>query len=450
MRKPTIQLNIINFFTILLTTTAIVYFILLFIVQNELKVILVPISLLFIMLFIFLLSKDFYLLIFISTILPAVAMGFLPQLSLLLFIIVATFLIFLKRIDSITTTDKHKNFLGKTMNFLLIFLIISVIYAILRGWSNATLFRGFIWFVIFTLLIYTFSIFIDSEEKVRKIGFWLLIGFLIAGTFFIFISLQFYGKTVITVAGRILNKNAMGMIFAPASLFCIGIFITEKEKKKIFLLLPTLVILILNLLVTKSRGAWLGFVAGLIYIIIKNKSYKWFIYIAILIVLVGFFEQFQSILFERVKQTSIVDPALLTRFYIWGSALSTLKGNFIFGVGIHNFLNIKYLYGFPKWLDPTGVFFTHNLYLEFLVDTGIFGFLFFMTLIIKSMRRLNTISGGHYKLKGFALGINGAIISYLVHGFFDYCFWFYPALILLAWFLGLTIALDNLHTVAYN
>jgi len=447
MRRLTIQLNILSFFTILLATMAIVYFILLFIFQDEFQATLPLFLILFVLLLMLLGTSTHYILISFTFLLPFSATGFLPPvfreiLNILLIFMIISY-IFINRIEGIKLTSGSFNFLNTPLKLLFISIVISTIYAVSKGFYNKEMIKGLIWFLEFSIIILIFPVFIDNSNKIKKIVDFLVVGFLIAGMPFLFMIIKYFGKTVISVAGRVLNLNAVAMLLTPISLLCVGLLVEEKNNiRRVFLIL-TLVVLFLNLLITRSRGAWFGFIVGFVYIVIASKSYKWLIYMTILVVVVLLFQNFQFIFFGRIKQTSFVDPALLSRFYIWTTAVSIIKNNFLTGIGIHNFLNIKYIYGFPKWLDPAKAFFTHNLYLEFLVDVGVMGFIAFIMLFVTTLKRMNILSKKERNLRSIAFGINGALIAYLAHGLFDYCFWFSPTLILLAIFFSLAVAIEK-------
>lgn len=426
---------------------ALVYFISLFILHSETQSILLVLLIFGFLIFFFFLFSHYISLIVFSFILPICATGFLPPLYreiVYIFVIISAIAyIFIKRIEGEKLIASSHNFLSRYLKLLFISIVISFVYALLRGWFYISMLRGIVWFLEFMLLIIIIPSIIDKSKKIQMLSNWLLIGFLVSGIPFIFISINYFGKAVISIAGHVLNLNAIGMLLAPTLVFCFGLMLDENKKQKSLFFIVTLIVLLVNLLLTKSRGAWLGAIAGLTYIIIKTKSYKWFFYILTIVVVFVLFQNFQSILLGRVKQTSLVDPALISRLYIWKSAFSMLKSYFLTGVGIHNFPNLKYLYGFPRWLDPIAAYYTHNLFMEFLVGTGILGFVSFISLLMKTMKRMHGIVVKATKYRGFIYGINGALIAYLVHGLFDYCFWFSPALMLLAWYLGIAVAVFN-------
>jgi O-antigen ligase len=133
------------------------------------------------------------------------------------------------------------------------------------------------------------------------------------------------------------------------------------------------------------------------------------------------FQVFRGILSARLTQISTGDLSLLARISLWRVAVRVIEHNFLFGVGANNFLNIKYQYGIPHWLDPTKAFNTHNLYLEILVNFGIIGFIGFFSLIAKTFKKLSDIikTKEDNDISTLSLGLKAAILTFLIHGLID-------------------------------
>jgi O-antigen ligase len=130
-----------------------------------------------------------------------------------------------------------------------------------------------------------------------------------------------------------------------------------------------------------------------------------------------------------------------TRLALWGAAGVMFLGHPILGVGYGNYRSLynDYLPGVtPDQLD------SHNLYLQFLAETGTVGFLIFCGLMVAFARmalKLARQSDPFYRLVG--VGVGGALAATLIHGMADYIFnvspqsgamlWLVLALGILAW-----------------
>ena len=153
---------------------------------------------------------------------------------------------------------------------------------------------------------------------------------------------------------------------------------------------------------------------------------------------------FRSALSMRVSATSADDPALLGRLLLWRHAWLVLRENWLLGVGMQNFRYVKQLYGFPMPMALGRRYNAHNLYLEFLVDLGVFGFASFVWLELRTLLRLDGIWRSDKPASGLALALNAGLIAYAVHGLLDAVIWQHGAFMLLGVLFGLSMAVQRL------
>jgi hypothetical protein len=130
------------------------------------------------------------------------------------------------------------------------------------------------------------------------------------------------------------------------------------------------------------------------------------------------------------------------RFTLWQAALTMFVDYPLLGVGPDNF---RWQYGTYVGLEEwnTGIH-ANNLYIELLADTGILGFSAFIWLSWQIIRM------GLDKLKRqrdetswlLALGLVAGLITWYVHGLFDYFYEFSPTYILFWLMVGLLAAIS--------
>ena len=131
-----------------------------------------------------------------------------------------------------------------------------------------------------------------------------------------------------------------------------------------------------------------------------------------------------------------------SRLAVWAAAGMMFLGHPVLGVGYGNYRSLygDYIPGArPDELDA------HNLYLQFLAETGIIGFLVFSILVIAfagMALKLARQSDPLYRLIG--VGMGGALAATLIHGMVDYLFNVSPQFGALFW---LVLALG---TVAFE
>ncbi|MDR2592017.1 MAG: O-antigen ligase family protein [Chitinispirillales bacterium] len=98
------------------------------------------------------------------------------------------------------------------------------------------------------------------------------------------------------------------------------------------------------------------------------------------------------------------------------SAFKVLKDNhYFFGIGMNNFSQIKFSYGFPQWLDTKRLMSSHNFFVEIWLGCGLLGLLGWLyvnaAIVLSILRK--------YKDNYAANAVAFAIIAFAAHGLFD-------------------------------
>ena len=205
----------------------------------------------------------------------------------------------------------------------------------------------------------------------------------------------------------------------------LSVFANSKVKKTLSALVSAILIFCLFLIF--SRGAWLGFLVSLMFLgfilpLPKLKlriSAKWVIPLLLIVVLlVSYFvlttQQFQQELFRRI-------PA---RIINWKTALLMIRAHPILGSGIGNLYFVLPRYLLPQFheiLPMQRIAESHNDYLHIWAETGIFGLLAFLWLIIayfrRGFQRLKSETGYQRALMAAFLA---AALATLVQSFFSF------------------------------
>jgi len=207
----------------------------------------------------------------------------------------------------------------------------------------------------------------------------------------------------------------------------------------------------LALLSAQSVGGLAAFVSIVVLAIFCfiPRGKKRLVLLAGLCTLVCTFYLLRSML-NPVHSAQTVGPDLLIRLLLWNTAWGYFIHAPVIGVGWGNFFD---LYGSDlssfSSLVPPGVFAVHNIYLQFLAETGIVGFLAFFYLILQSWRQ--AWSQWHSSVdpldRALAFGVLGALISVLTHGFVDFFFQDSPQFGTLFWLLlALLVASGRLQS----
>jgi O-antigen ligase len=196
-------------------------------------------------------------------------------------------------------------------------------------------------------------------------------------------------------------------------------------------------ILGLALIMSWSRGAWIGFVAAMAVLTFFLPKRRWVGLILVLVTLgaiviliqvnlvpesiTGRLVSFGTDLFVGdVRGVHVTEEnfSVIERLAHWQAGLDMARENLWLGVGFGNYEPAYVDYGLLNWPHPLGH--AHNYYLNMLAETGLLGTLAYLALwavvffqLLKMLRRLE------WPDRGIALGLLAAWTALAVHHMFD-------------------------------
>ena len=245
---------------------------------------------------------------------------------------------------------------------------------------------GWIRFVLmFSAMVYWLA---DYKEELRKVAFYIMIFllFVVVDTLVQYItgtSLTQHPIDQTRLTGPF-NKVIVGIYLAKISLPFIGIFLYEawctKNIKKIILYIVVLTGIFATILLSNERTASMTFVIGLavigIFLFIKIKQLRIWIFafaIILMTLLAGIFMS-QKNMQNRMQESTAMAHDFYNSPYmqLWESSYLIWQKYPFFGAGLKNFR-----LACPDLLESGVVHYcdahSHNVYLEFLSEMGIFG-----------------------------------------------------------------------------
>lgn len=198
----------------------------------------------------------------------------------------------------------------------------------------------------------------------------------------------------------------------------------------------------LGLIFSWSRGAWLGFAAGLAILVLFSTRRWWqgfFLLVGgtmavVLLLSVGMAIRFgpaaaiverisgfqEDFTFGDVRGVDINDAnyAVLERLAHWQAALDMARGDLWTGVGFGNYEAAYANYALINWPDALGH--AHNYYLNLLAETGIPGLLAYLLLWAVIMwQSLILLQHLPWPQRGIALGLTSCWVALSVHHLVD-------------------------------
>lgn len=227
----------------------------------------------------------------------------------------------------------------------------------------------------------------------------------------------------IRVSGLREGPDRLGFLLNVCLMIAVPQLIISKSKRyKVFLIfcICSMLVVLIN---TMSRSAWVGGFVGIACCSFYSKRIAKVFFITCLVVFVLFValapDALQQVVFERFK--GIVNPmqtqSITGRESVWNAGVKMFKERPLIGVGIGSFAALANQYGSVLLISP------HNIYLFFLSEFGLIGlsmFLFLIFTIITSMiKGFKYISNSVNKfvLVGLFVGLiiyftEGLVVSY--------------------------------------
>ncbi|MGO1368557.1 O-antigen ligase family protein [Senegalia sp. (in: firmicutes)] len=196
------------------------------------------------------------------------------------------------------------------------------------------------------------------------------------------------------------GRNQLGFFLALLAPYAIYRLIKNKLTIENFLIKLSSLVLIIGLVLTLSRGAWISTIVGLLAIIAIRKNYKLLILIIIFSLIIGVFmpdsvrDRFLSIsnlFYKNEAQIGQDYSSTTVRKELVKISLDTIQSNQLRGIGLGNYYMITRSMG----LHDVGV--SHNDYLQIATELGVPGLLAFLIFLSRIIKRLVNTPLQHYK-----------------------------------------------------
>jgi len=296
---------------------------------------------------------------------------------------------------------------------------ISTIKALIR--DTGYIFTGF----------YLIPRYIQSEKQLKQFVY----GSLIAHSLLIL-----YGFATQAISGVRIYANIAGPFFVEHCIYAAFITITfafllayylDMASSPLRNALGALTgLFALAIVLTFVRAAWISIVAMLLYYLYQfrhRRSSVDLILAMIALLLLGAatitFTDFGRLFLQRIDTiTDLQYVANYDRLDRWYAAIAMWKDHPYFGAGWGAYPDAYYSYQqFPNAYSSHIRMGAHNLYLEMLAETGLAGLILFALIIFTFFQQAiyyqNRVKSRFLRI--FIIGMQGAMITYLIHAFLN-------------------------------
>ncbi len=241
------------------------------------------------------------------------------------------------------------------------------------------------------------------------------------------------------------NPNVLGEYLLLTIPFAFAYIINGKSLITKFIAFGTFCVMMLCLLLTYSRGCYIGILLAFgVFLILWDKRFVWFAFIGLLLLPLVMPE---SIINRFTSIGNLEDSSTSYRVNIWLGTINMLKDYWICGTGpgIDAFNQVYPLYAYNTIAAPH----SHNLFLQLMCDAGIIGVGTFVAIIYKFFRttcsRLKIETNKENRV--FIIASIAAIIGFAVQSMFDYTFYNYKVVLIFWMTLGFGIVTTKLYAM---
>lgn len=215
-------------------------------------------------------------------------------------------------------------------------------------------------------------------------------------------------NSVYAITASFNHYNDFGAYLVVILSLVFALFISTQEKLYKSALFLLAVLLEVCLLLTFSRGAWLGFICVFFLMLFISRKFT-----EVISIMLAFIILIISLPITRERWAFIFSiGGDASRFDLWKLTFSMIKENPFLGKGIGTFMD-----HFSQRAPNLYTQYAHNCFLQIWAETGIFSLSSFLTFITLLLFRGIAVfkKNNNYILLGISCGIFG----FLVHSFFD-------------------------------
>lgn len=241
--------------------------------------------------------------------------------------------------------------------------------------------------------------------------------------------IPFYER--ITTLPSFTSETIHANVLAGVLLICLPLLLSlvatsnvHRHLWQTFLLVTMILVVGIMLILTQSRGAYLGCLVGIIlWMILRWPRLRWGIPVVAIILFLFFRQVDIDWLVEGLSAGDSLG-GWAGRLDIWTQSARALQDFIFTGIGIGTFqLVIPLLY--PLRVNIEGFPHAHNLFLQVGLDLGLPGLIAYLSILLTCFYMLVMLIRDRSDLQrwNLSVGAASALVGMLVHGLFDAVLW---------------------------
>jgi len=237
------------------------------------------------------------------------------------------------------------------------------------------------------------------------------------------------------------NPNVLGeylLLVLPVS--AVFIFSDKETKLSKFIYAVITLGIFVCLILTQSRGCWLGFMLAAMIFVTFRKGRLWGLLPIVLLILP--FVVPETIVNRLLSIGDMGDSSTSYRVFIWMGTLAMLRDFWVGGIGMGEmaFNSVYPFYSYNAIIAPH----SHNLFLQLVTESGIAALVIFvvtMVIYIKNMMRVYSADKRESGYSMTALALISGVMAFMLESMTDYTFYNYRVMAVFFMYLALGMTL---------
>lgn len=257
------------------------------------------------------------------------------------------------------------------------------------------------------------------------------------------VDTQMFEDIKVRVYSTLDNPNVLGQYFILVIPVAFAMLLKSKESGTKIIYTLVNIAMFICLLYTWSRGAWVGVILALAFFVLLRDR-RWLILCIIGLLLMPSVLP-ASILNRLTSIGNMQDSSTAYRVSVWVASLRIAKDYWMSGIGIGSdaFSQI-----YPSYaLNGAGfALHSHNFYIQWVVEMGIFGLITFAAIILTSYKQITLVKKRNSLIGIVTLAMAGSFLGFLFQGMAENL-WYNFRMVLMFWiYLGMLqsgVNIDN-------
>lgn len=255
-----------------------------------------------------------------------------------------------------------------------------------------------------------------------------------------------FEESTMRVYSTLANPNVLGEYLLLVLPVCAALFLKYKANTWTkWVYIAMFLVLALCLVLTQSRGCWIGFMAAAAIFVTFYEGRLWGI-IPLLLCIVPFIIP-ETIVNRMLSVGNMEDSSTSYRVFIWLGTLGMLKRYWMGGIGMGEaaFSKVYPFFSYNAIIAPH----SHNTFLQLTVEAGIGALVVFLLINFLFVKKMTAVYRfGKHKKNSYAtaaLALASAVIGFLIQSMFDYTFYNYRVMALFFMVLAMGTALKYIR-----